>query len=515
VPTISEIRQQYPQYQDMSDTALADALHQKFYADIPRADFDQKIGLASAEPADHGLSARQKLSPVQKAINPITSYPETYEKMNRESREQMSQGVEQIKKADGALETAKGIGNTAIGAAGYLSSPISAAYRSIVGQPVEDVTGIPREYTEFAAQLATPGIGMTGAVKPPSAPNFATRVVRGETPSVGALKAAAKADYESSAVKGLQVDPKAVADFTTGLKSRLNEMGVNDILAPKTFAILNQAENVPAGAIMTGQNLRALQKTLGKASQSADPQERLAATKALIDFNKHLENLPAEHVVSGNAADFSQAVTRANANYSAAKTAENLDKKMVAAELRANSSNSGMNVANAIRQNMRQIVTKPKEARGLTQDELKTATSIVEGTRTQNALRAGGNLLGGGGGLKAYVSGAGGYLLGGPAGAALPLAGYAMKAISNKLTVRQAQMLSEAIRNRAPLASSMQKYEEAASGLRAGRNAKTMSGVVIAARNLSNNLRASGFNISPSELIMGLQTSGSASADEQ
>ena len=48
--TIAEIRAQYPQYADMPDTALADALHKKFYADIPRADFDVKIGLTPAAP---------------------------------------------------------------------------------------------------------------------------------------------------------------------------------------------------------------------------------------------------------------------------------------------------------------------------------------------------------------------------------------------------------------------------------------------------------------------------------
>jgi hypothetical protein len=43
--TIAEVRAQYPQYNDMPDAALADALHQKFYADLPKADFDAKIGL--------------------------------------------------------------------------------------------------------------------------------------------------------------------------------------------------------------------------------------------------------------------------------------------------------------------------------------------------------------------------------------------------------------------------------------------------------------------------------------
>jgi hypothetical protein len=50
--TIAEIRAKYPQYADMSDAALADALHKKFYADMPRADFDARVGLKPAAPSE-------------------------------------------------------------------------------------------------------------------------------------------------------------------------------------------------------------------------------------------------------------------------------------------------------------------------------------------------------------------------------------------------------------------------------------------------------------------------------
>lgn len=122
------------------------------------------------EPADHGLSKRQKLSPIEKAINPVTSYPETYSRMNRESREQISSGIDQLSNPKSVWDATKGVGNVAFGGLGYVTSPINAAYRTIVGQPIEDVTGIPREYTEFAAQLATPGIGLPRAGKAPVTP---------------------------------------------------------------------------------------------------------------------------------------------------------------------------------------------------------------------------------------------------------------------------------------------------------------------------------------------------------
>jgi hypothetical protein len=49
--TISEIRKQHPgAYDDMSDKQLADAMYVKHYSDMPRAEFDKKVGIAP-EPA--------------------------------------------------------------------------------------------------------------------------------------------------------------------------------------------------------------------------------------------------------------------------------------------------------------------------------------------------------------------------------------------------------------------------------------------------------------------------------
>lgn len=60
MPSIAEIRQKYPQYADMSDTDLADRLHQRFYADMPRDEFDVKVGLVPVqEPSLAGELSRQ------------------------------------------------------------------------------------------------------------------------------------------------------------------------------------------------------------------------------------------------------------------------------------------------------------------------------------------------------------------------------------------------------------------------------------------------------------------------
>jgi hypothetical protein len=152
--------------------------------------FADLIPSKDAEPADHGLSERQKLSAVGRILSPVTGYPETYVRMNKDARGQFSRGVEQIAnresvidpQAHGISDVINGVTNMGLGAVGYVTSPISAAYRSALGQPIEDATGIPREYTEFAAQLATPGIGLPGAVKAPAviAPRVAVEAPAGE-----------------------------------------------------------------------------------------------------------------------------------------------------------------------------------------------------------------------------------------------------------------------------------------------------------------------------------------------
>jgi hypothetical protein len=144
-----------------------------------------------------------------KAIEPITSYPATEAQMARESAGQVATGVGQIasgirsavnpnaaapaepdnrpewlKRAaptndQGLTDIFKGAGNTAMGAAGYLGAPINAALRTFVGKPIEENTGIPKEYPEFAAGLVLPIPGAkipTSVVQAPEVTQSAARI---------------------------------------------------------------------------------------------------------------------------------------------------------------------------------------------------------------------------------------------------------------------------------------------------------------------------------------------------
>lgn len=62
--TLAEIRAQYPQYNDLSDEALADGLYRKSYSDMPREQFNAKIGLGPNR-FDTAFDASQDSQPLQ------------------------------------------------------------------------------------------------------------------------------------------------------------------------------------------------------------------------------------------------------------------------------------------------------------------------------------------------------------------------------------------------------------------------------------------------------------------
>lgn len=97
------------------------------------------------------------------AASPFTRMPQAYLDLVNEATKQMSGGMEQIRgegDTTGAWEVVKGVGNVAAGAMNYVMAPVNAPVRTIVGEPLENTTGIAKEYPEFVASLAIPGVGL-------------------------------------------------------------------------------------------------------------------------------------------------------------------------------------------------------------------------------------------------------------------------------------------------------------------------------------------------------------------
>jgi hypothetical protein len=138
---------------------------------------------------------------VQRALEPITSYPATQQQMARESYDRMAGGAQQAaagiagapaapqmdptgrwdaSRGQSMADTLGGAGKAVMGGLEYVLSPVNAALRTVVGKPVEDATGIPKEVPEIAASLLLPGgpLKVATGARTATAPSRGTEVVQ-------------------------------------------------------------------------------------------------------------------------------------------------------------------------------------------------------------------------------------------------------------------------------------------------------------------------------------------------
>lgn len=81
---LSDIRSKYPEYNYLSDNELADAMHRKFYSDMPREEFDRRVGLPKPNPVDPlRQKAREEVSAYRKANPTWTAIDDTVRNFTR------------------------------------------------------------------------------------------------------------------------------------------------------------------------------------------------------------------------------------------------------------------------------------------------------------------------------------------------------------------------------------------------------------------------------------------------
>lgn len=138
MPTIAEVRQKFPQYNDLTDDQLAHGLHDKYYADMPFDQFASKIGLDSAP---------QPSAPTQRTAL-------------QEVGHQAGLGVRNI--TEGVLglpalasDAVKGIGNAALS----LEDKIRGSNKYTV--TLDDGTKVERQSPRFGSTLGEIDQGLT------------------------------------------------------------------------------------------------------------------------------------------------------------------------------------------------------------------------------------------------------------------------------------------------------------------------------------------------------------------
>jgi hypothetical protein len=449
----------------MSDDQIAAAIKQNMPATAapaaqpqPSAGITDYLPRAITDiPGDIFGAGKAALGKIADNLNPFSDARRA--SIERQGKMGLGEGL-----VEGLKQTA-GVGSGLAAIPELVASPMTGAARSLIGNPMATIERTIGEAINPEAAKARTDEQATAdwkqsadvammAMAPRSVSPMGVRVAPTKAPTGAELKAAGAQGYDTARGMGLEVKPQAAQGLGATIKADLTAAGIDENLAPKTFGIVSKLDNMDPASVVTVSNLESLRRTLGNAAGSIDKTERMAAKSAQSKLDDWLANIPNADVIKGDPQAVSAILKEARANYAASERSAALDRKVVRAELRASAANSGQNIANTMRQRIADILINPNERRGYSADEIAQMEKIVGGTKTGNAARIVGNMLGGGGGLGTLTTSGLGALTMGPQGLALPLVGVAAKQLQNASTMRQVRKLDEMLRSRAPLATS-------------------------------------------------------------
>lgn len=428
--SIAEIRDKYPQYADMSDQALADALHKKHYSDMPVEQFYERVGISPQVEETPKVSVAAINTPAPFDVLPF-----------RENQ-------------DGSIEF-----DSNAGLLGGFKRAFNLPGEVMAGKvDPNSPEGIDRTLEMALAASPSSAVTRSARMAAQSVPKAARKAP--EIPTAEQLRAAADAGYKGMRDSEVEFDPQAVARMAQEAKLKLDQDGFTSVVAKNTHKTLDQLSNPPEGSIAPISGLSIARSVFGNLGQNFNkPQDAAAAKTAKRSIDKFLSAPPEKSVLSGNAEAAARMLNEANRNYAAAKRSGHLTDLEYGSSLDAAAANSGRNIGNNIRQKVSSTLKSDKKRSGFTEDEIALMENLVKGSRPANATRRISNMLGGGGGVgQSLMAG----LTGGAASAALgptgllasvaPIAlGSLSRGISNSLTKGAVRNIDEATRARSPL----------------------------------------------------------------
>ena len=311
--TIVEIREKYPQYSDMPDAALADALHSKFYADMPKTDFYTKIGFApqygsavpqlnargqvirqpdaipSARAPDRGMMD-YALGALEVPFNTIANIPSNVIAPFAAVAGEYLGGVNTPEgKARGAQYAAN--------VSRFQLTPQTQTAKDVFNYASEKLEGVDFNAIPFAQGATAAALGPAAVRQLPSAIKNEAAYLKnavGEIPSVKAAREKTAAtnianSYENAArieasdlavnKYGLAIDPE-VSNPSTGAKVRgaiVGERNVSNMMAeqnqPKVTAALKEEVGIPPTKVLN----EATFKEAHAAPEITQPYEKVKA----------------------------------------------------------------------------------------------------------------------------------------------------------------------------------------------------------------------------------------------
>lgn len=395
MPTLQEIRQQYPQYSDLSDEQLAKGLHDKYYADMPFDKFSQKIGYAPAAPSAPAQKPKSSL-PLLPGLSPtdyfrdlalpavsagLAAIPSGLAGLAALPRGGVDQAVGVMSKVQNALtyKPKSQLGELATQAAAYPTN-LLAKGADAAGTAVLEKTKSPLAAT--ATNTAIQSIPMVvGGVLSRRA-----RVPEAEpAPTTEQLLQKGSEAYKAAEDAGVSIKPGVLDNSIQELSSRLTKEGLDQTLHPKATRALERLSELQ-GKPATLNDLEVRRRIASDVANSSDRAERRIGGQIVEKIDDTMENLKPEDVSSGDAAAGVSALNEARGLWKRARKGEVIDDLIHRAGTRAGQY-SGSGFENAIRTEFRQLAMNKKRLRGFSSEEVAAIEEVARGGPVSNAMR--------------------------------------------------------------------------------------------------------------------------------
>jgi hypothetical protein len=239
-------------------------------------------------------------------------------------------------------------------------------------------------------------------------------------PSAEDIQKAAGRLYKQADEAGVVVKPAPLQAFAKRLATEMRDEGIDaDITPASSKALRRLVDAAEAGQPVRLKDLETLRKLAGRAAQK-DSSERALGTAIKHRIDDFLTDLTPDDIVSGDQSGIA-ILKQARDMWARGARTDALEEAVRRAELRAASSGSGGNVNNAIRQEVRKLLTNKKFRGTFNPEEVRYLERVVRGSAGENAARLVGKMSPTTGALQS----AGGLIAGGGAALTgnLPLAG--------------------------------------------------------------------------------------------
>ena len=210
------------------------------------------------------------------------------------------------------------MGKLALGGLGYIATTHCGCLRTCLGKPLEETTGVPKEYTEHCEAWDFPS---------PSAFRRIARASERAAPTVEELKTSYRAAKDSPDVAAVKIAPEATVRNAEITKADLNTEWLDQELAPKTFHILDKLTRPAEGSYTTMANVDSARRRLGAMAGRGD-EEAAAAGIAKKKLDEWVGGMSPADTLAGDPRLAQSIMQEGRGDYAAAKLGEAFDKKI-------------------------------------------------------------------------------------------------------------------------------------------------------------------------------------------